>query len=167
MVVQLVARAIMLPDLYERPPPRAVGHQGHRPCNAVGGKSDADTLALRATAPVHSHRDASGPRPTRRARDARSADTPGTQHCMLTLLSNQSLFDSNCPGTAHFGKVGGPLWDCLAHGFLICCWATPGKIDTPSWRVTTGDLRQGALREPRHPATEVLLCHTEAMTGWP
>ena len=47
------------------------------------------------------------------------------------------------------------LQDCLAHGFLIYCRATQGKTDTPSWRITTGDLRPCALREPRHPATEV------------
>ena len=57
------------------------------------------------------------------------------------------------------------LRDCVAQGFLLCCRATQGKTDTPSWRITTGDLRQCALRAPRHPATEVPLCRTEAMTG--
>jgi hypothetical protein len=57
--------------------------------------------------------------------------------------------------------------DCLAHGFLICCRATWGQTNTPSWRINTGHLRPCALREPPHPATEVPLCRTEAMTGWP
>src|SRR5207244_7063081 len=29
---------------------------------------------------------------------------------------------------------------CLAQGFLLCCRATQGKTDTPSWRITTGAL---------------------------
>jgi hypothetical protein len=34
-VVQLVARAIMLPDFYQRPPHALCGRQGHRARNKV------------------------------------------------------------------------------------------------------------------------------------
>jgi hypothetical protein len=53
------------------------------------------------------------------------------------------------------GAVAEVLRDCVAQGFLLCCRATSGKTDPPSWRIITGDLRPCALREPRHPATEV------------
>jgi hypothetical protein len=64
-------------------------------------------------------------------------------------------------------RVREVLRDCLAQGFLLGCRATQEKTDTPSWRIITGDLWPCAPRAPRHSATEVLLCHTAAMTGWP
>ena len=49
--------------------------------------------------------------------------------------------------------------------FLASCRATQGKTATPSSRITADTLRPCALRALPHPATEVLLCRTEAMTG--
>ena len=56
---------------------------------------------------------------------------------------------------------------CLTEGFLRGERATQGKTNTPSWGIMTDDAWSCAPRALRPPATEVPVCRTEAMIGWP
>jgi hypothetical protein len=77
------------------------------------------------------------------------------------------LRESDCLPCAHLTSSQPAKSPCVAQGFLLCWHPTPGKINIPSWRTTTGALHPCVLHAPRHPATEVPVCHTAAMTGWP
>jgi hypothetical protein len=66
-----------------------------------------------------------------------------------------------CPRTADSAR-GAPR--LCGTGFLARLSCDGEEDDTSSWWLTIGDLRSCALR---YPATEVPVCRTEVMTGWP
>ena len=77
-------------------------------------------------------------------------------HATANRSSIASRGQASSIGSLAFGTGWAEvLRDCLAHGFLLCCRATSGKTNTPSWCSITGNRRLCSLREPRHLATEV------------